>query len=292
MYSFQGCYLKNDICLNNFFTKNIQKNSSLGDCENIAKINNAPYFALTSGNINNASCLIGNDISVNENITLLSSKNNKININNISKIDFDKSPNACGYNNDNKKTDIYASSNAYSLYTSKNTMLLYNNKNLLQKTYESSYYFNNWLTTLDKDFNKIINNLKNTYLEYIRSKAEVQDFNDYINEPSNIKNKKENLIQILTDLLRLDNNYNNLINEIINNSKILFEKLNIYKTSTGLLENDIFNNKNILDKLLNTNNAENGELVNNNLKKNNLIAQNIILIIIIIIIIVVLKKNK
>lgn len=290
MYSFQGCYLKNDICFNNFFTKNIEQNSSVGDCENIAKINNAPYFALTSGNINNATCLIGNDITTNKNITSLSNKNNKINIENISKIDFTKTPNACGYNNENKKTDVYASTNAYSLYTSKDTMLLYNNQDLLKKTYESPYYFNNSLKTLNEDFSKIMTNLKETYLEYIRSKAEVQDFNDYINEPGNIKSKKENLIQIIIDLLKLDNNYNNLINELLTNSKIIFEKLNVYKSSTGLLENDLFNNKVILEDLLNTNNGQNGQLVNNNLKKNNLIAQNIILLIIISIIIIFLKK--
>ena len=292
MYSFQGCYLKNDICLNNFFTKNIQENSSIGDCTNIARINNAPFFAMSNGNLNNATCLIGNDISVNENITLLSNKNNKINIKNISKVDFSKTPNACGYNNENKKTDIYASSNAYSLYTSKNSMLLYNNKDLLKKTYESPYYFNNWLKTLNQDFSKIIHNLKEAYLEYIRSKAEVQDFNDYINEPANIKSKKENLIQILTDLLKLDNNYNNLINELVINSKIMFEKLNVYRSSTGLLENDILNNKIILEDLLDTNNGENGQLINNNLKKYNLIAQNILLLILIVIIIIILKKNR
>jgi hypothetical protein len=292
MYSFEGCYLKNDICLNNFFMKNIHENSNIEECNNIAKINNAPFFAMSNGNLNNSSCLIGNDVSINENITVLSNKNNKINIKNISKIDFTKIPNACGYNNENNKTDIYASSNAYSLYTSQDSMLLYNNKDLLNKTYENPYYFNNWLKTLDSDFNKITTNLKNAYLEYIRSKSEAQDFNDYINEPANIKSKKENLIQIITDLIKLDNNYNNLINELFINSKIIFEKLNIYKSSTGLLENDFLNNKEILEDLLNTNNGENGQLINNNLKKNNLITQNILLLILIVIIIIILKKNR
>lgn len=291
MYSFEGCYLKNDICLNNFFMKNIHKNSNIEECTNIANINNAPFFAMTNGNLNNSSCLIGNDISINENITLLSNKNNKINIKNISNINFDNVPNACGYNNNNNN-DIYASSNAYSLYTSKNTMLLYNNKDLLNKTYENPYYFNNWLKTLDSDFYKITANLKNAYLEYIRSKSEVQDFNDYINEPTNVKNKKENLLKIITDLLKLDNNYNQLINELFINSKIIFEKLGIYKNSTKLLQNNILDNKITLKDLLNTNNSENGQLLNNNLKKNNLIAQNILLVLIIVIIIIFLKKNR
>lgn len=292
MFSFQGCYsTHNDLCLNNFFTIHQQNTSSVGDCKNLAKINNSPFFALTGGNTNNATCLLGNDISINENITYLSNSKHKLNIQDICNSDLSKKSNICGYNNPNKKTDIYASNDAFSLYTSANTMLFYKNQDLLNKTYQSPFYFNNKLKNLDDDFNKIINNLRTSYLEFIRSKAESQAFNDTIEEPKNVSNKKENLIQILTDLIRLDNNYNNLITEIINNSKIVFSKLNVFRSSSSLLENELFNNKDILDQLLNTNRADNGQLLSNNLKRNVLISQNIILIIILISLLFIKKNN-
>lgn len=292
MFSFQGCYsISDDICLNKYFTQHQQNSSSVGDCENLAKINNSPFFALTSGNINRATCLLGTDISVNETITLLSNSKHKLNIQDICNSDITNKSNICGYNNPNKKTNIYAGKNSFSLYTSANTMLLYKNQGLLSKTYESPFYFNNKLKQLDDNFKKIINNLKNAYLEYIRSKAEAQAFNDTIEETSNVKKQKENLIQILTDLIRLDNNYNNLINEIVNNSRIVFEKLNVFRSSTSLLQGELFNNKEVLQQLLNNNRADNGQLLDNNLKKNVLIAQNIILIIILFSLLFIKKNN-
>ena len=292
MYSFQGCYsISNDISINNYFTKNIKNNSSIGDCKNEAKINNAPFFALTGGNIYNAKCLIGKNELINENITFLTNSKNKLNINDICNSDISKKSHICGYNNLNKKTDIYAGKNAYSLYTSENTNLLYKNQKLLSKTYESPFYFENNLQELDNNFKNIIKNLKNSYIEYIRSKSESQVFNDNIEEPKNIIIKKENLIQIFTDLINLDNNYNNLINKIINNSNTVFEKLNVFRSSTGILQNEIYNNKDKLDELLNINRADNGQLLDNKLKKNVLILQNIILLISIISILF-LKKNK
>ena len=112
-----------------------------------------------------------------------------------------------------------------------------------------------------------------------------------IDEPKNVSNQKENLIQILTDLISLDNNYNNLITELINNSKIVFSKLNVFRSSSSLLESELFNNKDILNQLLNTNRADNGQLLMNNLKKNVLISQNIILIIILISLLFIKKNN-
>ena len=126
---------------------------------------------------------------------------------------------------------------------------------------------------------------------FIRSKAESQAFNDMIDEPKNVSNQKENLIQILTDVISLDNNYNNLITELINNSKIVFSKLNVFRSSSSLLESELFNNKDILNQLLNTNRADNGQLLMNNLKKNVLISQNIILIIILISLLFIKKNN-
>ena len=105
MYSFQGCFLLNDdICLNNYFTLHQENSSSVGDCENLAKINAAPFFALTGGNRNKASCLLGNDSdTVSDTITSLTNSKNKIDIQNISEIDLSKKPNICGYNNQIKK---------------------------------------------------------------------------------------------------------------------------------------------------------------------------------------------
>ena len=293
MYSFQGCFLLNDdICLNNYFTLHQENSSSVGDCENLAKINAAPFFALTGGNTNKASCLLGNDSdTVSDTITSLTNSKNKIDIQNISEIDLSKKPNICGYNNPNKKTDIYAGANAFSLYTSANTMLLYKNKDLLKLTYESAYFFNNKLKQLDEDFKKIIDNLKNSYIEYIRSKAESQAFGDTIEEPDNVITKRENIIQILTDLIRLYNNYNNLINDIVKSSQVVFEKLNVFRSSTGLLQSQFNTNNDILDNLLNANRADNGQLLNNTLKRNVLIAQNILLILILISLFFI-KKNK
>lgn len=292
MYSFQGCYsLSSDMSFDNYFIKDIKNNSSIGDCENEAKINDAPFFALTGGNIYEAKCLIGKNDSVNENVTFLTNSKNKLNIQDICNSNISKKQNICGYNNSFKKTDIYAGKNAYSLYTSENTNLLYKNQKLLTKTYESPFYFENKLQELDNNFKNIISNLKNAYIEYIRSKSESQVFNDNIEEPRNIIIKKEIIIQILTDLINLDNNYNNLINEIVNNSKIVFEKLDVFRSSTGILQNEIFNNKDVLDNLLNINRADNGQLLDNNLKKNVLIFQNILLLISVISILFIKKNN-
>lgn len=291
MFSFQGCYsLSDDICLNNYFTQHQQNSSSVGDCENLARINYSPFFALTGGNVNRATCLLGTDVSVNETITLLSNSKHRLKIQDICNSDITNKSNICGYNNPNKKTNIYAGKNSFSLYTSANTMLLFQNQGLLSKTYDSPFYFNNRLKQLDNNFKKIINNLKNAYLEYIRSKAEAQAFNDTIEEPKNIIKQKENLIQILTDLIRLDNNYNNLINDIIRNSRVVFEKLNVFRSSTSLLQSQLFNNRDVLQQLLNNNRGDNGEMLNNNLKKNVLIAQNVILIIILFSLLFIKKK--
>ena len=131
MYSFQGCYsLNNDISINNIFTTHQKNSSSVGDCERIASINNSPFFALTGGNINKATCLLGTDVSVNNNITLLSNYKNKVKIQDICNSDLSNRPNLCGYNNPNKKTDIYSGDNNYSLYTSANSMLLFKNQGL------------------------------------------------------------------------------------------------------------------------------------------------------------------
>lgn len=292
MFSFQGCYsLSNDICLNKYFTQYQQNSSSVGDCENLAKINNSPFFALTGGNVNKATCLLGSDISVNENITFLTNSNNKLNIQDICNTDIANKSNICGYNNPNKKTDIYAGKNSYSLYTSSNTMLLYKNQDILNQTYESEFYFNNKLKQLDDNFKQLIKNLKTSYLDYITSKAHAQSFNDTIEEPTNVKNNKNNLLSVLTDLISLDNNYNSLINEIISNSKIVFEKLNVFRSSTKLLDSELFNNNEIFQQLINDNRADNGELLDNNLKRNVLIAENIILIIILILLLFVKKNN-
>ena len=292
MFSFQGCYsLSNDICLNKYFTQYQQNSSSVGDCENLAKINNSPFFALTGGNVNKATCLLGSDISVNENITFLTNSNNKLNIQDICNTDIANKSNICGYNNPNKKTNIYAGKNSYSLYSSSNTMLLYKNQDILNQTYESEFYFNNKLKQLDDNFKQLIKSLKTSYLDYITSKANAQSFNDTIEEPTNVKNNKNNLLSVLTDLISLDNNYNSLINEIISNSKIVFEKLNVFRSSTKLLDSELFNNNEIFQQLINDNRADNGELLDNNLKKNVLIAENIILIIILILLLFVKKNN-
>lgn len=292
MFSFQGCYsLSNDISLNKYFTQYQQNSSSVGDCENLAKINNSPFFALTGGNVNKATCLLGSDISVNENITFLTNSNNKLNIQDICNTDIANKSNICGYNNLNKKTNIYAGKNSFSLYTSSDTMLLYKNQDILNKTYESEFYFNNKLKQLDDNFKQLIKSLKTSYLDYITSKAQAQSFNDTIEEPTNVKNSKNNLLSVLTDLISLDNNYNSLINEIISNSKIVFEKLNVFRSSTKLLDSELFNNNEIFQQLINDNRADNGQLLDNNLKKNVLIAENIILIIILILLLFVKKNN-
>ena len=102
--------------------------------------------------------------------------------------------------------------------------------------------------------------------------------------------QRDNIIQILTDLIRLYNNYNNLINDIVKNSEEVFEKLNVFRSSTSLLQSQFNTNNDILDNLLNANRADNGQLLNNTLKRNVLIAQNILLILILISLF--FKKNK
>lgn len=291
MYSFQGCYkISDDICLNNFFTINNENNSSIGDCKNAARINDSPFFAMTNGNIQHATCLLGNDVSINSNITTLSNINNKINIENINNEDLTNKPNICGFNQLNKKSDIYAGSNVFSLYTSENTMLLYKNQNLLKKSYESPYYYNNWLKQLDNDFNNIIDKIKTSYIDYLTTKAYDQDINDIINNTDNAKNKQNMFVSAITDLINLNNDYNKLINDLVKNSKIVFEKLNVFKSSTGLLENELFNNKEVLDKLLSNNRGDNEELLNKKLKKYLLVSEISIITLIIIFLFFIKKK--
>ena len=291
MYSFQGCYkISDDICLNNFFTINNDNNSTIGDCKNAASINNSPFFAMTDGNIQHATCLLGKNNNVNNNITRLSNTNNKVNIQNINNQELRDKPNICGFNKSNKKTDIYAGSNVFSLYTSKNTMLMYKNKDLLKKTYESPYYFNNELKQLDNDFNNIIKKIKVSYIDYLITKASEQDLNDTISNSQNVKNKNNVFILAITDLITLNNNYNKLINNLVKNSKIVFEKLNVFKSSTGLLENELFNNKEVLDELLNNNRGDNEELLNNKLKKYLFVSEITIITLIIISLFLIKKK--
>lgn len=291
MYTFQGCYkISDDICLNNFFTINNENNSSIGDCKNAARINNSPFFAMTNGNIQHATCLLGNDISVNSNITTLSNTNNKVNIQNIKNQDLKNKPDICGFNQPNKKSDIYAGSNVFSLYTSENAMLLYKNQNLLKKTYESPYYYNNWLKQLDNDFNNIMKKIKTSYIDYLTTKAYDQNLNDIIINTDSAKNKQNTFVSAVTDLINLNNDYNKLINDLVKNSKIVFEKLNVFKSSTGLLENELFNNKQILDELLSDNRGDNEQLLNNKLKKYLLVSEITIITLIIIFLFFIKKK--
>lgn len=291
MYSLQGCYsFDNDICLNNIFDKKSDF-SSVNNCKNIAKFNNSPFFIMTNGNINDGSCFLGKDISINENIKHLSNDTRKLKIENISNKNIKNIDNICGYNNLSTKNDVYAGSNSYSLYTSADSMLVYNNENILKEKYELPSYYSNSLDNLNKDFSNIITNLKNSYIDYIKSKAEDQAFNDIINNPKIIISKKENIIQILNDLLYLDKNYNNLINNISKNSEIVFSKLNIFRTSSKLFSNELDNNKKELEDLLNMNRGDNEELLSNNLKKVVYFLNNIFLIIIILIFLFI-KKNK
>ena len=291
MYSFKGCYSINDICLNNFFIEKTKKNTTVKDCINYSKINDAPFFILTNGNRNKAECYLGKDLSVNNNISLLSKNNNKLKVENISNKDLSKTPNICGYNNNNND-DIYTGSNGYSLYISNNTSLMYKNKNIINKQFKDSKYFRNWLLEQKNNFDKLNKNLKLSYLEYIRSKCEAQVFNDIIAEPKIVKNKKENLFQTITDMIRLDNQYNNIITELIQNSKIVKNKIDIFQDSTSIVGNNLSSNLEILDKLLDSNKAYNVEIVSNSLKKYVLLSENIILVIVIIILIMLLKKNK
>jgi hypothetical protein len=291
MYSFQGCYkVSDDICLNNFFTINNKNSSSIGDCKNAASVNDSPFFAMTDGNIQHATCLLGKNTNINNNITTLSNTNNKVNIQNINNQELRDKPNICGFNNSNKKTDIYAGSNLFSLYTSKNTMLMYKNQDLLKKTYESPYYFNNWLKQLDNDFNNIINKIKVAYRDYLITKASEQDLNNVISNSQTVKNKNNVFVLAVADLISLNNQYNNLINNLVKNSKIVFEKLNVFKSSTGLLENELFNNKEVLDQLLNNNRGDNEELLNNKLKKYLLVSEITIITLITISLFLIKKK--
>ena len=291
MYSFQGCYkISDDICLNNFFTINNKNNSSIGDCKNAARINNSPFFAVTNGNIQHATCLLGNDVSINSNITTLSNTNNKVDIQNINNQELKDKPDICGFNQANKKSDIYAGSNVFSLYTSENAMLLYKNQNLLKKTHESPYYYNNWLKQLNNDFNNIIEKIKTSYVDYLTTKAYDQNLNDIINNTDSAKNKQNIFVLAITDLINLNNDYNNLINDLVKNSKIVFEKLNVFKSSTGLLENELFDNKQVLDELLSDNRGDNEELLNNKLKKYLLVSEITIITLIIISLFFIKKK--
>lgn len=303
MYRFAGCFkidqCNNTIDLDKYFIKD-SSNSTVSECRSVAIQQKAPFFALTDGNEYKSTCYIGDSSkplsTLNDYKYLINSEGNVTPID-ICNIDLSGSSyaNVCGFNTPYESygsKNIYAGSNVYSMYVTEDLSISFRNLHYLEQISESSQYFKNKLSDISKNFFGLLSNIKTSYENYILNRAENQCLSDF--KPTVSGNPAAVYNANIQALINNKKDYENLINNLVTNSKIVLQKLEIYNETINSYKSQINIDKSKLDNLLNLDRADNAQLFDNKLKKNVLLAENILIIIIILFIIfkIITKNNK